>query len=85
MASFSSLPVAKCARMCGNGWVDEKIHRLKYDVCEIFSVPRVTQMAKDMGMRAGWALDITESDGITKRSYDLSSSSDQRTKGACIT
>ena len=85
MASFSGLPVAKCARMCGNGWVDEKIHGLKYDVCEIFSVPRVTQMAKDMGMRAGWALDITESDGITKRSYDLSSSSDQRTKGACIT
>ena len=44
----------------------------KYDVCEVFSPERVCGMARRMGMKAGWSIDISKPDPITKREYDLS-------------
>ena len=34
----------------------------KIEVSEVYSPPRVTEMATSMGLRAGWALDITTTD-----------------------
>eukprot|EP00972_Heterocapsa_arctica_P016733 2468579-Heterocapsa_arctica.AAC.1 len=41
------------------------------DVSEVYSPPRVTTMAKAMGMRAGWALDIRTVDEQGRR-WDFS-------------
>ena len=43
----------------------------KYDVCEVFSPPRVAPHAEKRGLRAGWSLDIKSVDGITGRRWDL--------------
>ena len=43
----------------------------RYDVCEIFSPPRVAQRARETGRRGGWSLDISEADPITGRTWDL--------------
>ena len=32
---------------------------LQMEVAEVYSPPRVTTMAEQMGLRAGWALDLT--------------------------
>ena len=45
--------------------------RGKYDVCEVFSPPRVAPVAKDRGLRGGWSLDIRTADGVTGRRWDL--------------
>ena len=37
-----------------------KYHRP--DVCEVYSPPRVTATAREMGMKGGWALDLTTDD-----------------------
>ena len=42
----------------------------KIEVAEIYSPPRVTETAKKMGLRAGWALDITTSD-VDGRAWDF--------------
>ena len=42
-----------------------------YDVCEAFSVPRVTARARERNLKGGWALDVAASDPITGRSWDL--------------
>ena len=34
----------------------------KMEVAEVYSPPRVTRMAESMGLRAGWALDLTTND-----------------------
>ena len=34
----------------------------KIEVAEVYSPPRVTQMAESLGLRAGWALDLTTTD-----------------------
>ena len=44
----------------------------KYEVCEVFSVPRVTARARARGKRGGWAADIKGGDPISQKSYDLS-------------
>ena len=35
---------------------------MKMEVAEVYSPPRVTRMAEQMGLRAGWALDLTTHD-----------------------
>ena len=32
------------------------------DVAEVYSPPRVTTMAREMGLKAGWSLDLTTND-----------------------
>ena len=44
----------------------------KFVILEIFSPPRVTQVAKHRGLRPGWAMDISSVDPWTGRSWDLS-------------
>ena len=34
----------------------------KHDVSEIYSLPRITKMARKIRLKAGWALDLTEVD-----------------------
>ena len=46
-------------------------HRPLYDVCEIFSAPRVTARARRRNLRAGWTMDIDTVDPVTGRSWDL--------------
>ena len=49
-----------------------------YDVCEVFSPPRVTLAANHKGMTGGWSIDIAAEDGVTQRRYDLRDSVDRR-------
>ncbi len=41
------------------------------DVAEVYSPPRSTKMAKKLGMKAGWALDLTEVDPDDGRHWDF--------------
>ena len=36
----------------------EKADRSRFDICEVFSPPRVCVVASDHGLRAGWSLDV---------------------------
>ena len=47
--------------------------RGKYDVCEVFSPPRMVPVARESGLRGGWSLDIRHVDGKTSRTWDLAS------------
>ena len=49
----------------------------KYDVCEVFSPPRVTPFAEARGLRAGWCLDIGTTDTVTGRRWNLIDSSER--------
>ena len=49
----------------------------KFDICEVFSPPRVTEHAGKHGLRPGWSLDVRCADGVTGRRWDLTSRSDQ--------
>ena len=51
----------------------------KYDLCEAFSPPRVTEHAAKHGLRAGWSLDVRCADGVTGRRWDLTRRADQDT------
>ena len=42
------------------------------DVAEIYSPPRVAKMAKRLGMKAGWSLDLTSIDGLDNEPWDFS-------------
>ncbi len=42
------------------------------DVAEIYSPPRITKAAKEMGLDAGWALDLTEVDPTDGLPWDFS-------------
>ena len=44
----------------------------KFDVTEIYSPPRITAMAKKMGLKDGWALDLTETDEDDNQPWDFS-------------
>ena len=46
--------------------------KAKSDVAEIYSPPRITKMAREMGMNASWALDLTEVDQDDGMPWDLS-------------
>lgn len=50
----------------------------RYDVCELFSPPRICAAAREQGLRGGWSLDIIVSDPGTRRSIDLRNSKDQK-------
>ena len=41
-----------------------------YDVCEVFSPPRTTSLARKLGLRGGWALDVASTCPITGRKWD---------------
>ena len=49
----------------------------KYDVCEVFSPPRMCAAANRHGLRGGWSIDMAISDPNTGRKYDLRNSKDQ--------
>lgn len=49
----------------------------KYDVCELFSQPRVCARARARGLRGGWSLDLNHADSITGGKWDLSLERDQ--------
>ena len=44
----------------------------KMDVAEVYSPPRITAMARTMGLKDGWALDLTEVDPDDGEPWDLS-------------
>ena len=44
----------------------------KHHVSEIYSPPRITEMARKMGLEAGWALDLTEVDPDDNEPWDFS-------------
>ena len=52
------------------------------DVAELYSQPRAIRMAENMGLRAGWSLDLTTCDdqGRPWDSNDVNMSSNCRTK-----
>ena len=53
--------------------VDEAAGHLgRYEVCELFSPPRVCKRALECGLRGGWSLDSKCVDLVTGSSWDLS-------------
>ena len=49
-----------------------KMLLMNIDVAEVYSPPRVTQMARKMGLRACWSLDLTTTDA-DGRAWDFNS------------
>ena len=49
----------------------------KYDVCEVFSPPRLCPAATARGLRGGWSIDIAIRDPSTGRRFGLRNSRDQ--------
>ena len=47
-------------------------HPGKYDLCELFSPPRVSAVASARGLRGGWALDVNFVDPVSGSAWDLS-------------
>ena len=56
----------------------EKLDRSRYDICEVFSPPRVCATARDHGLRGGWSIDLGASDPGTGRCYDLRNPKEQK-------
>ena len=57
------LPLPKCRWRVGFGNVCMMEELLKgMEVAEVYSRPRVVEMARRMGLRAGWSLDLTTCD-----------------------
>ena len=54
----------------------------KHHVSEIYSPPRITKMARKMGLAAGWALDLTEVDPDDNEPWDFSKK-EKRDKAMC--
>ena len=54
-----------------------KVEEKKYDIAELFSPPRMTERAKEFGLKGGWSIDDRVKDPITKRTYDLRNRKDQ--------
>ena len=48
----------------------------KYDIAELFSPPRMTEMIEEFGFKGGWSIDDRCTDPITGRTYDLRSKKD---------
>ena len=49
-------------------------HGGRYDLCELFSPPRVTAAATRMGLQGGWSLDREPVDPVTRSAWDLGDS-----------
>ena len=49
----------------------------KYDLAELFSPPRMTEMTQAFGLKGGWSIDDRFKDPITGRTYDLRNRKDQ--------
>ena len=49
----------------------------KYDLAELFSPPRMTEMTEAFGLKGGWSIDDKCTDPITGRTYDLRNKKDQ--------
>ena len=52
--------------------IGEGLHPGRYELCELFSPPRVTEKATERGLRGGWSLDLCHTDPITGSTWDLS-------------
>ena len=50
----------------------------KYDVCEVFSPPRMCAAAKRHGLRGGLSIDMAIREPSTGRRFDLRNSKDQK-------
>ncbi len=50
----------------------------RYDVCEVFSPPRICAAATEQGWRGGWPVDISIRDPSTGRRLDLRNSKDPK-------
>ena len=56
-----------------------------FDVCEVFSPPRVVEAAKSMrNMRAGWSMDLSVECPVTRRAWDLRLESDRKLASALV-
>ncbi len=49
----------------------------RYDVCEVFSPPRICPVATEQGLRGGWSIDMAVPEPGTKRRFDLRNQRDQ--------
>ena len=49
----------------------------RYDVCEVFSPPRICTTSIEHGLRRGWPIDMAFRDPTSGRKYDLRNSKDQ--------
>ena len=58
--------------------LQSRLNGSEFDICEIFSPPRVCAAAKAAGMRAGWSLDMTEECPVTGRKWDFRRPGDRR-------
>ena len=61
-----------CDQTNHRGW-----DRCEFEICELFSRPRVCRSASKMGINSGYSLDIPTVDEITQRSYDFRQTADQ--------
>ena len=50
----------------------QNVQKLDMAVVEVYSPPRITKMAKQMGLSTAWALDLTENDPDDGQPLDLS-------------
>ena len=50
---------------------------VEFDVCELFSPPRVTLVAKEAGLKSGYSLDCNWHDQTTNRMWNLLEKRDQ--------
>ena len=55
-------------------------HSGKYEICELFSPPRITKRAQQQNgiVPGGWSVDCNFTDPITNRTYDLLNKNDQK-------
>ena len=49
-----------------------------FDVCEVFSPPRICEAASQTGLRGGWSLDVSSTCVITGRKWDFRRVGDRR-------
>ena len=54
-----------------NPFVNGRRAKPRYDVAELYSPPRLNQLAKKWGLQAGWSFDHLHEDPLTGKSYDL--------------
>ena len=53
------------------------LEKSKYDLAELFSPPRMTEVTQVFGLKGGWSIDDRVEDPITGRTYDLRNRKDQ--------
>ena len=78
MGSGDPIPPPVCANATGGGSVkiphkheNKRVDTRRFDVCEVFSPPRVCPVATQQGARGGWSLDISVNDPGSGRSETL--------------